>query len=83
MEEKLNKIKEAIEPELNKINIIFDNIEYVKENNYYFLRITLDKVNGMDTDTIVKATKIINPIIDKLDLIDESYILDVTSKGSD
>ncbi len=83
MEEKLKLIKEKVEPEMNKINIIFVSIDFVKENNYNFLKIVLDKVNGMDTDTIVKATNIINPILDKLDLFKDSYILDVSSKGSD
>lgn len=83
MDEKLKIIREKIEPKMNEINLIFVDIEYVLENNYHFLRITLDKVNGMDTDTIVKATNIISPILDELDLIEESYILDVISKGSD
>ena len=51
-----------------------------KEGNYFYLKITLDRVNGLDLDTIVEATNIINPIIDKLDLIDEEYILDISSK---
>ena len=44
------------------------------------LRIVLDKLNGIDLDTIVMATNLINPILDKLDLIEEEYILDVLSK---
>ena len=40
----------------------------------------MDKVNGIDLDTIVHATDIINPIIDSLDLIDDTYILDIVSK---
>lgn len=80
MEEKLNKIRESIQGPMEEMNIIIDNIVYETENNYKFLRITLDKVNGIDMDTIVEATKIINPIIDELDLIDEQYILDISSK---
>ena len=40
----------------------------------------VEYINGIDLDTIVAATEVINPIIDKLDLIDDSYILDITSK---
>ena len=80
MEEKLKKIRDAVTDAMNKENIIVDDIEYVKENGYNFLKITLDKVNGLDMDTIVEATNIINPIIDKLDLIDEEYVLDISSK---
>ena len=80
MEEKLKKIREAIEPEMDKLNIFIDSIEYVKESGYNSLNITLDKTNGIDLDTIVEATNIINPIIDKLDLIDDAYVLDISSK---
>jgi len=65
---------------MQKMNIMITNIEYVEEGNYNFLRIELDKASGLDLDTIVEATNIINPIIDELDLIDDSYILDIISK---
>ena len=80
MEGKLEKIREAISKEMEKENIIVDSVEYVRENNYNFLKVILDKVNGIDLDTIVEATNIINPIIDKLNLIDDEYILDISSK---
>lgn len=80
MEEKLQEVRSKITPHLQEINIIVDNVECVEEGSYKFLRITLDKVNGIDLDTIVEATNIINPIIDELDFVDESFILDVISK---
>lgn len=76
----LEKIKESILEPMNKMDIIVDSVLWEKENNYYYLRIFLDKVNGLDLDTIVEATNIINPIIDELDLIQEEYILDISSK---
>jgi len=80
MEEKLAKIKNEITKPMEDLSIIVDDIEYVKESGYNFLKITLDKVNGLDMDSIVEATNVINPIIDELDLIDEEYILDISSK---
>lgn len=80
MEEKLSAIRTKITPSMQELNIIVDDIEYVEEGGYKFLRITLDKVNGIDLDTIVEATNIINPIIDDFDFIDETFILDVVSK---
>ena len=80
MEKKLEKIKEAIKPEMDKLGISIDTIEYVKESGYNSLNIVLDKVNGLDLDAIVEATNVINPIIDKLDLIDDAYVLDISSK---
>ena len=80
MKEKLDIIQKEITEPMNKMDIIVDSVDFVNENNYYFLKIVLDKVNGIDLDTIVEATNIINPIIDKLDLIEEEYVLDISSK---
>lgn len=80
MESILDKIKEAIWEPMRNLSIIVCEIVYEKENGYNFLKITLDKVNGLDMDSIVEATNVINPIIDDLDLIDEEYILDISSK---
>ena len=76
----LEKIKEALKEPMAKTDIVVDDITFDKEGSYYFLRITLDKVNGLDLDTVVEATNVINPILDDLDIIEESYILDVSSK---
>ena len=80
METVLNTIRESIEVELSKEEIVVDSVTFEREGKYNFLRIVLDKANGIDLDTIVKATHIINPILDELDLIEEEYILDVLSK---
>ncbi len=80
MEEKLNILRDKIKPKMDELNIIISDISYVLEHKNYFLRITLDKVNGIDLDTIVMASEIINPIVDELDLFEDSYILDILSK---
>lgn len=80
MEDILEKLKEKITKPMADMDIVIDNIEYVKENNYNFLKITLDRSGGLDLDTIVKATEIINPIMDEYDLIKDEYILDISSK---
>ena len=74
------KVRELVEKELNEIGVRVDSVLYVKEGSNYFLRITIDKDDVVDIDTCVEATNIINPILDRNNLIEESYILDVTSK---
>lgn len=76
----LERIREAILKPMQDMNISVESVTYEEEGNYNFLRIELDKASGLDLDTIVEATNVINPIIDKLDLIDDTYILDVISK---
>lgn len=80
MEQKLNEIRARIEEPMRKMNIIVDSVTFEVEGSINFLRIVLDKVNGIDLDTIVLATNVINPIIDTFDFVDDSYILDIISK---
>ena len=80
LKEKIEKVKESIKPSMDKMNIEITNITYRNDGKYNFLEIELDQINGIDLNTIVEATNVINPIIDKLDLIDDSYILDIVSK---
>jgi ribosome maturation factor RimP len=75
-----DKVRNLIEEEVNKLGVRIDNIEYLKENGNYFLRITIDKDDIVDLDTCVEVTNIINPILDKSNIIDDSYILDITTK---
>lgn len=80
MDNTLEKIKEIISEPISKLNLVVDSIEYVTQGKYHFLNIVLDRINGIDLDTIVEATNIINPILDEYDLISEEYILDISSK---
>ena len=79
MNKVLEEIRASITEPMAKLDISVESVTYVVEGNYNFLRIELDKVNGIDLDSIVEATEVINPIIDELDLIDDSYILDIIS----
>ena len=45
------------------------------------LNVVIDSDEALTIDKIVEATKIVDPIIDSLDLDLENYVLDVGSKG--
>ena len=76
----LEELKSELSKILNESDIIVDDIYIEEKNNYMFLTIVLDKVGGIDLDEIVAATEIINPIVDKYNICDDSYIMDVISK---
>ena len=75
-----DKVKSLIKEEIEKTGIILDQVLYVKEGNQYFLRVVIDKQGYIDLDDCVNVTNIINPILDKNDIIENNYILDVCSK---
>lgn len=74
------KVRELIEEEVAKMGIRIDSVVYEKEGSNYFLRIVIDRDKIIDIDTCVEVTKIINPLLDDLDVIEDSYILDISSK---
>ena len=76
----LEELKKELEKILKDLEVIVDEITISKKGKYHFLTIVLDKIGGITLDEIVEATNIINPIVDKYDICDDSYILDVISK---
>ena len=75
-----DKIRDLISDEVNKLGISIDSIVYEKEGSNYFLRIVIDRDEIIDIDTCVEVTNIINPLLDKCDMLTDSYILDVSTK---
>lgn len=75
------KVVEIIGDNLKELNLVVDDVIYEKENNMNYLRICLDSEDVIDVNLIVSATKIINPLIDEANLIDEEYILDIYGKS--
>ena len=79
----LEKIRNLIEEPLKNANIDVLDVYFEDDNGVKNLMIIIDKMPYVDLDTCVEATHIINPILDEADLIDESYVLNVCSKGEE
>ena len=75
------RVANAVRGALEKENIKLVGVHFGEEDGQKTLFVTIDSDNGVDVDLCVKATHIVNPIIDDLDLEIEDYILDVGSKG--
>ena len=73
MNKVLETIKESIIGPMQEMDIQVCSVTYRTEGNYNFLTIELDKVNGIDLDTCVEVTNVINPLLDKADFLDDSY----------
>lgn len=78
IEEKVeNLIKEKIE------NLGYDlyDVEYAKEGPNYFLRIFIDKSEGIDLSDCEKVNNEIMEKLDEADYIKEQYFLEISSPG--
>jgi len=80
MESVIEQIRNLIDEPMKELEITVTSIEWVVENKNKFLKIELDRMNGLDLDAVVEATNIINPILDDADLIKDEYILDISSR---
>ena len=75
-----DKIKELVGDKLDNLKVWIDSVVVEKEEGNNFLRIALDADFVIPLNTVVMATRIINPLLDKMDIDLENYILDVYAK---
>lgn len=74
------KVRNLIEEKIKENGYILDEVLYIKEDGNYFLRVVIDKIGVIDVEDCVKVTRLIDPMLDDIDYITDSYILDVCSK---
>ena len=74
-------VAEALTPSINDLGYEVWDVEYVKEGADYFLRITIDNDEGITLDDCEKVHRMIDPMLDELDPIEDSYHLEVSSPG--
>lgn len=79
----VDRVEEIAAVIANDLNFELVDVEYVKEAGMYFLRIILDKNEGIGLDECEEFSRIINPILDEKDFIQENYFLEVCSPGID
>lgn len=59
------------------------DVEYVKEATEYYLRIYIDKPDGISLSECETISRELSPILDEKDPIQENYYLEVSSPGLD
>ena len=74
------QVKKLIEGPVGELGVNIDSVVLEKESGALFLRIVIDRDEIIDVDTCVEVTNIINPLLDEANLIEEAYMLDVSTK---
>ncbi len=84
---KKTKIEELMKkisiPILDELNFNFVDTEFVKEGPNRFLRLYIDKPEGITLDDCQKVSEKLSIILDEVDPIEENYFLEVSSPGID
>ena len=70
-------IKETVE----SLGVELWDVRFVKEGASWYLRVFIDKEEGITIDDCTDVSHAIDPVIDEADPIDKSYYLEVCSCG--
>lgn len=75
------QVERAARPVVERMGLEFVAVELAKEPVGMILRIMLDRPGGIDLDTLAKATRAIDPVIESEARIRGRYRLEVSSPG--
>lgn len=75
------KVESLIKEKIENIGYELYDVEYSKEGKNYYLRIFIDKPEGIDITDCEKVNDEINDILDEANYIKEQYFLEVSSPG--
>ena len=75
------KVEELLKSVIENIGYELYDVKYEKEGKDYYLRIIIDKEEGIDINDCEKVNNAINDILDEADYIKEQYFLEVSSPG--
>ena len=78
LEEKVEKLLKGM---IESLGYELYDVEYVKEGKNYFLRIYIDKPEGIDLNDCEKVNDVISDRLDEANYIKEPYFLEVSSPG--
>ena len=70
-------IKDTVESK----NLSLWDVKFVKEGASFYLRVIIDKAEGVNIDDCTEVHHAIDPVLDEADPIDKSYYLEVCSPG--
>ena len=75
------KVESLIKEKIQGLGYELYDVQYAKEGKDYFLRVFIDKEDGIDLNDCEKVSNEINPLLDEKDFIKEMYFLEVSSPG--
>ena len=75
------KVEKLISKTIENLGYELYDVQYAKEGKDYYLRVFIDKPEGIDLNDCEKVNNSINDLLDEADYIKEQYFLEVSSPG--
>lgn len=79
----LSTIRKHCEPIIEKLGYELVDLEFIKESDGKYLRFYIWKPEGITIDDCQNVSEVIGDKLDEIDIIQESYYLEVSSPGLD
>lgn len=76
-------VEELTQPIVQELGLELVEIEFVKEGKSWFLRVYIDKDNGVDIEDCGLVSERLSEKLDELDPITHNYFLEVSSPGAE
>ncbi|MEH7010710.1 ribosome maturation factor RimP [Neobacillus niacini] len=76
-------VEELAQPIIEELGLELVEIEFVKEGKNWFLRVYIDKENGVDIEDCGIVSERLSEKLDELDPITHNYFLEVSSPGAE
>lgn len=77
------RVLEVIEQPILQLGFNKVQVIYKKESGVFYLHVMIDKDEVISLEEIIKVNDLISPLLDRADLIQNEYVLDVTSFGAE
>ncbi len=74
-------VKALVRPIIEEMGLKLWDVRFLKEGASWYLRIFIDKEDGVDINDCTDVSHAIDPVIDEADPIDKAYFLEVCSPG--
>lgn len=75
------RTEQLVTPIVEEQHFELVDVEYIKEGSNWYLRVYVDKENGIDIDDCVLVSRALEAKLDEEDFIADAYILEVSSPG--
>lgn len=75
------RAEKLLMPIVERVGVSIYDVEYVKEGSDWYLRVYIDKPEGVNINDCVEVNRAFSDVLDEQDFIEESYTLEVSSPG--
>ena len=78
-----DSVTELARPVVEQAGCTLWDVEYVREAGTWYLRVFIDKEDGVSIDDCEAISRALDPILDEADPIPDSYVFEVGSAGAE